>query len=186
MNRSIVISRYATALVKYVRETGQGEVVCVQAETLVHALHSVPELRRMIQAAPDAVPAREKIKLLKGALGNSMSREMDRFLSLLGGKGRLELVEEILRDFVDLYRRSVGIRKARLVTATAPSERMLQRLKDLVKEKTGDDAFIEVEVDPSIIGGFVFDIDDYLMDASVKYQLDRIRQQFIEKNRRII
>ena len=31
MNRSIVITRYATALVKYVRETGQGEIVCSEA-----------------------------------------------------------------------------------------------------------------------------------------------------------
>ena len=31
MNRSIVITRYATALVKYVRETGQGETVCTEA-----------------------------------------------------------------------------------------------------------------------------------------------------------
>ena len=56
----------------------------------------------------------------------------------------------------------------------------------MVKQKTGDDVIIEVDVDPSIIGGFVFDIDDYLMDASIKRQLDIIREQFIERNRRII
>ncbi len=98
----------------------------------------------------------------------------------------MALAEEILRDFVDLYRRSVGIRKAHLVTVGEPSERLLQRLKDLVREKTGDDVIIEREVDPSLIGGFVFDIDNYLMDASIKRQLEMIRQQFIEKNRRII
>ena len=67
-----------------------------------------------------------------------------------------------------------------------PSERLLQRLKALVKSKTGDDVIIEVDVDPSLVGGFVFDIDDYLLDASVKRQLDLIREQFIERNRRII
>ena len=36
------------------------------------------------------------------------------------------------------------------------------------------------------IGGFVFDIDEYLMDASIKHQLELIREQFIERNRRII
>ena len=45
---------------------------------------------------------------------------------------------------------------------------------------------IEVEVDPSIIGGFIFDIDDYMLDASVIRQLDDIRVQFIERNRRIV
>ena len=186
MNRSIVITRYATALVKYCRETGQGEVVCSEAEALEKALHTVPELRRMVTAADDVVSPFDKKKLLQTALGNRMSPELSRFLTLLNKNGRMDLVEDILRDFVTIYRRGIGIRKAHLVTATEPSERLLRRLKALVKQKTGDDVIIEVEVDPSIIGGFVFDIDEYLLDASIKHQLDQIRQQFIEKNRRII
>lgn len=186
MNRSIVITRYALALVKYARESGQGELICSEAETLENALHTIPELRSMVTAASDAVSAFDKKKLLQSALGNRMSQEMSRFLTLLNKNGRMELVEDILRDFVDIYHLGVGIRKAQLVTATEPSERLLQRLKDLVKEKTGDDVIIKVDVDPSIIGGFVFDIDEYLMDASVKRQLDLIREQYIEKNRRII
>ncbi len=186
MNRSIVITRYALALVKYCRETGQGEVVCSEAEALEKALHTVPELRRMVTAADDVVSPFDKKKLLQTALGNRMSQELSRFLTLLNKNSRMDLVEDILRDFVTIYRRGIGIRKAHLVTATEPSERLLQRLKALVKQKTGDDVIIEVEVDPSIIGGFVFDIDEYLLDASIKHQLDQIRQQFIEKNRRII
>ena len=39
--------------------------------------------------------------------------------------------------------------------AVPPSEELLTRLAALVKERTGDEAQIEVEVDPSLIGGFV-------------------------------
>lgn len=186
MNRAIVITRYARTLVKYVRDTGRGDIVCSEAETLYRALHDVPDLLRMIQAASDVVSAFDKKKLLQTALGNRMSPEMSRFLSLLNRNGRMELVQDILRDFIDLYRRSIGVRKAHLTTVSEPSERLLQRLKALVREKTGDDVIIEVSVDPGLIGGFVFDIDDYLLDASVKRQLDLIREQFIERNRRII
>lgn len=186
MNRSLVITRYARTLVKYVRETGQGDIVCSEAETLARVLHDVPELRRMIEAASDVVSAFDKKKLLQSALGNRMSPELSRFLTLLNRNGRMGLVPDIMRDFVDLYRRSVGVRKAHLTTASEPSERLLQRLKALVKQKTGDDVIIEVDVDPSIIGGFVFDIDDSLLDASVKRQLDLIREQYVERNRRII
>lgn len=178
--------RYATALVKYARESGQGEIICSEADQLFLTIFRTPELRRMVTAADDVVSPFEKKKLLQSALGNRISPELSRFLSLLNRNGRMNLVEDILRDFVDLYHRSVGIRKAHLTTVEEPSERLLQRLKALVKEKTGDDVIIQVEVDPTILGGFVFDIDDYLMDASVKRQLDLIREQFIERNRRII
>jgi F-type H+-transporting ATPase subunit delta len=140
----------------------------------------------MVSAADDVVTPFDKKKLLQSALGNRMSHELSRFLTLLNRNGRMNLVEDIMRDFVDMYHRSIGIRKAHLTTVSEPSERLLQRLKALVKQKTGDDVIIEVDVDPSLVGGFVFDIDDYLLDASVKRQLDLIREQFIERNRRII
>ena len=186
MNRSIVITRYATALVKYCQVTGQGEVVCSEAETLERALFQVPELRRMVTAADDVVSPFDKKKLLQTALGNKMSQELSRFLTLLNENGRMNLVEDVLRIFITMYRRSIGIRKAHLTTVSEPSERLLQRLKDLVRQKTGDDVIFEVEVDPNLIGGFVLDLDEFLMDASVKHQLDQIREQFIERNRRII
>ncbi|MBO5595706.1 MAG: ATP synthase F1 subunit delta [Bacteroidales bacterium] len=186
MNRAIVITRYARALVRYVRDNGHGDIVCSEAQTLLAALNSVPDLLRMVEAAGDVVSDFDKKKLLQSALGNRMSPDLSRFLTLLNKNGRMELVQDILRDFVDMYHRSVGIRKAHLTTVSEPSERLLQRLKALVKSKTGDDVIIEVDVDPSLVGGFVFDIDDYLLDASVKRQLDLIREQFIERNRRII
>ena len=186
MNRSIIITRYATALLKFVRESGNGAVVCSEAETLGRALHYVPDLKRMMDAETDVISAFDKKKLLQSALDNRISPELSRFLTLLNRNGRMPLVEEILRDFVTMYWRGMGVRKAHLTTAREPSERLLQRLKDIVKQKTGDDVLIEVTVDPSLVGGFVFDLDEYLLDASVKRQLDLIREQFIEKNRRII
>lgn len=186
MNRSLVITRYARALVKYVRETGDGEVVASEAKALANALSKVPELQRMMEAAGDVISNFDKKKLLQSALGNRLSPELSRFISLVLRNGRSDLLQEILRDFVDQYHRSVGIRKAHLVTAYDPSERLMQRLKALVREKTGDDVIIEVEVDPTILGGFIFEIDEYMLDASVKRQLDDIREQFIERNRRIV
>ena len=69
---------------------------------------------------------------------------------------------------------------------------------DLVKEgmvvrRTGRiasigvcDALLGRVVDPDLIGGFVFDIDDAIIDKSVARKLELIKLQFIEKNRRIV
>ena len=185
MNDSIIRTRYADALVKYVRETGNGESVCAQAEHLAHVLDTVPDLSRMI-AAKDVVPAAKKRELLHTALGEPMTPELDRFIDLLIENGRIGSLRQILLDFGDRYLRSTGVRKAHLKVAVPPSEGLLTRLAALVKERTGDEALIDVEVDPDLIGGFVFDIDDALIDKSVARKLELIRLQFIEKNRRIV
>ena len=186
MNRSIVVTRYARALVKYVAETGQGAIVYSEADVLVRALHDVPDLKRMIEAADDVISPFEKKKLLQSALGNHISNSLSRFLTLLNQKDRMDLVGDILRDYMDLYERSAGVRKVHLTVVQEPSEMQLQQIRNLVIQQTGDDAAIVVTVDPDIIGGFVLDMDDYLLDASVQHQLDLIREQFVEQNRRII
>ena len=185
MNDSIIRTRYADTLVKYVQETGNGKSVCRQAEKLARILDEVPDLSRMI-AAKDVVPAAKKRELLRAALGEPMTPELDRFIDLLLANGRIGSLRMVLRDFGDRYRRSLGLRKARLKVAVPPSEDLLTRLKALVKERTGDEAVIEVVVDPDLIGGFVFDIDDAIIDKSVARKLELIRLQFIEKNRRIV
>ena len=185
MNRSIVITRYARALEKYVKETGGGNVVAGEAELLGKRFSDLPDFLRVMNSR-DMVTRAEKKSLLVNALGGKSSGEMDRFLDLVLEKGREDLLPDILRSFILIHERAQGIRRASLTAVRAPSERLLEGLRKLVKDTTGDDAIIEVTIDPSLLGGFVLDIDDYLLDASVKRQLDIIKEQFIEKNRRII
>lgn len=186
MNNAIIATRYARSLVKYVQETGNGALVSSQARSLVRALEAVPELQRMMEAK-DVVSDADKNKLLRSALGGEVSPEMGRFLSLVIGNGRAALLKDILRDFVDMYYESVGVLRVRLAVSQEPSEAFLQRIKALVAQKSGaSEVIIDVDVDPSLIGGFVLDVEDYLLDASVKRQLEIIREEFIERNRRII
>ena len=185
MNVGIIRTRYSEALVKYVRETGRGDAVCAQAESLAHVLAEVPDLSRMI-GAKDVVSDAKKLSLLKTALGEPLEPDLERFLHLLMQNGRIEFLHQTLLDFADRYRRCIGIRKAYLKVAVPPPDSLLVRLGALVREHTGGQALIDMEVDPSLIGGFVFDIDDAMIDTSVASQLEAIRFQYIEKNRRIV
>ena len=181
MNRSLVITRYATALVKYVQETGEGAVVCREAETLVKSLGKAPEFAKAL-ASKDVLADDEKHRLVQGALGGSMSETMSRFALLVIRRGRADLLQDMLRNFITRYNRSIGRRKVRLTITREPSEEIMQRFHQLVRSKTGD----EPVFDPSLVGGFVMDLEDTLLDASIKRQLDIIKEQFIIRNRRLV
>jgi len=55
----------------------------------------------------------------------------------------------------------------------------------LMKDKEGTLEF-KTAVDPEILGGFIFGIDTYRLDASVATQLKRVKTQFMDKNRKSI
>lgn len=186
MDDGIIASRYAKALLKYVLETGNGEKVCAQVQTLDQALHHVPDIR-LILDNPEDVSDGQKMALIQAALGEEpLAEELRRFLLLVLEKGRIPLLRWIFQDFVTLFHRAQNLLYARLTTAVPPQEALLERLRTLVREKTGKDVVIETYTDPDLIGGFVFDIEDYRMDASVARSLRDIRREFQETNRRIV
>lgn len=206
MNTGIIATRYATALLKLVEETGSGELVAAQVQVIEKALDEVPDFRRAVD--DPAVAAVQKISLFEAALKDSMAQELHKFLELLIRNGRIGDVRLVLTTFVTEYYRSRHIKRARLVVADpalldpeptpsdpvpvegslrqAQRQALESRLRDLVEKQTGCRLILKTEVNPSLIGGFVFEVEDTVLDASVSRQLDFIRRQFIEKNRRIV
>ena len=148
MNTGAISSRYSRALLKYVQQTGSGERVFAQV--------------REILANPECAPA-------------SLEPELENFLRLLLKNGRMEFVRLILTSFVRLYSESVGVKPARLTTVV-PDPELSAGLVSLLEKKTGCKVLLEEDTDPELIGGFVLEIDNCRMDASVRSQLDSIRR----------
>lgn len=188
MNTGIIATRYATALLKLVDETGSGSAVVDQVRIIEKALDELPDFRRAVD--DPVVAAVQKISLFEASLKDSMAQELHKFLELLIRNGRIGDVRLIFTTFINEYYRSRHIKRARLVVADSAllnlGSTLESRLRDLVEKQTGCELLLETKVDPSLIGGFVFEVEDMILDASVSRQLDFIRRQFIEKNRRIV
>jgi F-type H+-transporting ATPase subunit delta len=73
----------------------------------------------------------------------------------------------------------------RLVTATPVDDVVKAKMRALLQKIKSGTLDFETEVDPDIEGGFVLYIDTYRLDASVKTQLNRIKQQFVAENSKI-
>ena len=158
MNTGIIASRYATALLRYTEETGGGERVCAQ-------------VRRLLDH-PEQDPG-------------PLESELERLIRLVVENGRLEDVKFILRSFIAMYYRSRGIQVAQLTTVV-PSEGLERKLRAMLEKQFGTQVLIETKVDPELIGGFTLEVGDYLLDASVRRQIETIRRQFVISNNRIV
>ena len=158
MNTGIISTRYAKALLRLVDETGNGEAVYAQV------------LR--ILKEPDSMSA-------------SLEPEIVQLVSLLVKNKRVGHVKFVLHRFIELYNASRGRHVATLTTAVEAPE-LEKRIKDLLQERLGGEIVLHVVIDPAIIGGFTLTVDDRLLDASVSNQLEEIRRQLLDKNKRIV
>ena len=184
MDTGPIAHRYAKALLKYAQETNAGENLYSQACLLVLRMQDLRQLADAIEKHPE-VSLERKLEILESALGEPMVEELRRFVVLVYEHKRIEHFERMLYSFIEQYREANAIMVGKIVTA-APVAGLKERLQALLSEKTGVSVLLEEGVNPEILGGFVLNIDDLMMDASVEGQFRLLRRELIDNNNRIV
>ena len=208
--------RYAKALLAYATENGHGEQVYREAITLAYCLTDVSLLRKAIgspvlpmrtkiQLACEAVAhpasvnvehpfprrkdaANELSSLAEQNRSDSsqVSAELKRFLWLVMKEHREAYLAFMFLSYIDLYQKQQHISVGTLTTASTVSPALLERIRSLIADETHGTVELRTTVDPSLLGGFRLEIGTYRLDASMAHQLERVKKQFVARNRRIV
>src|ERR1700690_194327 len=99
---------------------------------------------------------------------------LDNFVKILAQNGDLGKYDEIDAEFRKLKLESQGIKEAE-VTVAREAELNHSIISELNKVVSGK-LEIKQKIDESIIGGVVVRVDDTLIDASIKTQLNNLNQ----------
>ena len=184
MNTGAISMRYARALLMFANEAGVSAQVYQEALTLRKCFREVSELRHALEKP--VMTRDNKLSILVQAAGGKISKQMQKFFSLVLEEKREKYLININQCFIDLYRKQEKIRVGKLITAVPMAPEEVERIRKIVVDSAGGTAEFATKVDPSIEGGFIFEINTYRLNASIADQMRRIKQQFIEKNRRIV
>ena len=184
MNTGLISVRYATALLDLAHETKSVEKVYGEAKLITLMFMKMGELRLVLENP--VLQTSEKRQLILNAAGGKTSKAFEKFTDLLLKNNREAQIQNIMLKFIDLYRKQKNIRYGKLTTAFAVDEATEERLIALVTDKVGGTLELEKVVDPNILGGFMLEVDDVRWDASIAGQLTRIKNEYIERNRRIV
>lgn len=170
-------SRYAKSLLDLAVEKDQLETVYADMQYLQQLTRSSRDLLNLLRSP--VVSAEKKQSVMEAIVGSNVSALTSAFVRLLINKGREGELPEIITAFVKQYKDKKGIHTVKLTTATPVSDELKNRIIDQVRA-TSNMQTIELEsiVDPSIIGGFVLQAGDKLVDASISYDLKEISRQF--------
>ncbi|HEU4903367.1 MAG TPA: ATP synthase F1 subunit delta [Flavisolibacter sp.] len=177
MSNTRVASRYAKSLLDLAVEKGQLEQVyadMLYLQRLTKESREFLSLLRSPVVKPDI-----KSKALTAVTKGNVSDLTTAFINLMINKARESVLPEILTAFISQYKQHKGIQIVKLTTAVPISESVKQAIIAQVK-KTSDSQTLELQevIDPKIIGGFVLQTGDKLIDASIAYDLQNVSRQF--------
>jgi F-type H+-transporting ATPase subunit delta len=170
-------SRYAKSLLDLAVEKGQLEEVNNDILYLQQVTNNSREFLNFLRSP--IVSADKKQSIIHNITAGRISELTAAFIKLLVNKGREAELPEIVTAFIQQYKNKKGIHIVKLTTATPISNEVKDSIVEQVR-KTSDMQNIELEatVDPSIIGGFVLQAGDKLVDASISYDLKEISKHF--------
>lgn len=177
MSNPRLAARYAKSLIDLSIETGNLEEVFADMQWLQTVCKGNRDFVNLLRS-PIINPDTKK-KILIAVTSGKVSQLTEKFNALLITKGRESNLPEIIFAFIDQYKKYKNIHVVKLTTATPVSDEVRNIIVKHVKKSGGiDNIELEEKVDKNILGGFVLQIGDKLIDASIAYDLREIAKQF--------
>ena len=170
-------ARYAKSILDLSIEKGQLENVYNDMLFLHETCRSSREFENFLRSP--VIKPDKKGKILDAILGGKISPLTTAFIKLLLHKERESYLPEIAPAFVDQYKTYKGITTVKLTTAVPVSEDVRQAILQKVKpSQNGHQIELDTAVREELIGGFILEIGDHMVDASVAHELNNIKKQF--------
>lgn len=178
MNDGLIPNRYAKALYKVANEKGDTAQVYEQMSLLNDAYEAQAGLKKAVNNP--FLPLADKLQLLCTAAGADGNGSTARSMELVVKNNRVDFMRDIALAFMRQYRENNGIARVEIVTATELGDNEINAIIDVVKNQLkGKTIELSKRVDPSLIGGFMVDVDSRVLDASVKNQLEKLRLKLL-------
>jgi F-type H+-transporting ATPase subunit delta len=129
--------------------------------------------------ANPAIPIERRATALDQLLGDRVTAQTANLIRLLLRRGRIEDLPRVAAEFRRLDDRRQGITHATATSATELTQDEIRALTARLEQSTGGRIALDVEVDPSLLGGLIVRVGDRLIDGSVRGRLERLRNQLI-------
>jgi len=172
--------RYAKSLIDIAVERNELEVVYSDMQYLQALCKASREFVSLLKSP--VIPNDKKSRSLTAVTTGKISELTATFNQLLVSKNREFYLPEIVHSFIDQYNNIKGIHKVKLTTAAAVNEEVKTAIVNKIKAETSLQKIeLETVVREELIGGFVLEFNNNLVNASIQRDLRDIKNQF-EKN----
>jgi len=170
--------RYAKSLFSLAEEQGSIDAMEQDVRTLHATIEAAEDLELMLQSPVIKADAKEKI-LVKIFEGHISDLSLG-FVKLLVRKGRESILPAIMLESQGLIRSKRNIRVAEVKTAVPMDDELRSRVAAALTKLHDGDVELQETVEPSLLGGFQLLMDNQMIDASIKRELELLRRHITD------
>ena len=166
---------YATSLLELAEEQQQAAPIGEELNQIGEILTENSTFGLFL--ADPSISQVERANVLGEIFGGKVLPLLWNFIGVLNLKNRLSLLAQIVTAYDDLLDEKYGKIEVDVTTAHKLSPEEFDSVRQRISSTLKKDAVIHQYVDDSLIGGMLLRVQDQLIDASVKSQLQKIKQK---------
>ncbi len=182
MKDTVLARRYAKALFELAVEKKSLDKIQNEVRSFAQSLDDDRQFRLFLFAQD--VSKKQKQEKLEKLIQGNVSNVFFNFVLVLLNKNREFIFPEIAREFqrfVDKHHRKIN---ALAITAQPLDEKSSSELKSLLDKTFDADVQIRNDLDVSILGGIVVNVEGHVFDGSLQSQLDRLKDDLITNSKK--
>jgi F-type H+-transporting ATPase subunit delta len=172
-----VARRYARGLMAAAEDGKTVDRIARDLELIGQVLRDSRELR-MLLASPVIAPGK-KTSVFRELFERHVSPGTITFLSLLTAKNREDILPEIIEQFRVLHDELLGIITVEVTAAVELTPPQHQQLRAELERTTRKSVRVRFALDNRMRGGLVVRIGDTVLDASIRRQLELLRERLV-------
>ena len=169
-----VAKRYARALFELAIEHNNLENVFSQVKSFSNTLKKDKRLRNYFLSPK--IEKNQKVQALETLLQNKVDKIVFHFLLLLIKKNRMEYFDQIV-FFLDRFNDKKNNRlNAQITSVISLEKEQLNEISGMISKSFDAQVVLENKVNPEILGGLIVQVEGKIIDDSILYQLQSLRQ----------
>lgn len=176
MNDSKISIRYSRALFQSALEKKILDKV-YQDMILISEICKAAETKEFLDSP--IIPPSKKEAIFHKMIGGSVEVITLSIIDLIVKNGRESFIPSIARNFIHDTKKFKGITESVLTTAVDVDDSIRKQITDLISGVFNTKVELKENIDPEIIGGFILQIDDNYIDASIRNKLRKIKKELI-------
>ena len=181
MDEGKIAGRYAKALFGLAREKKIIESVRTDIELINRFFEIDPRFNKVLESP--VIKTKDKLAFIKAVFEDSTNPVTFSFLKLLLINHREAYLKIITQIFLESYRREAGYKKAKLISAVIIDPATIEQFKAFILKHFKSEVDLTFETDKKLIGGFVLQVEDQQIDASVATKLKKLKRELLESQR---
>lgn len=166
--------RYAAALFDLADERKALDAVAGDLQGLRVLLRDSADLRRLVRSPVLSRQAQGKgiAALAEAARLSPLTRN---FLGLLAQNRRLFALPEMIEGYLRRLAEARGEVTAHVVSAQELSAPQREAVNEQLRKAVGRKVAVDIEIDPSLLGGLIVRVGSRMVDASLRSKLNRLQ-----------